>query len=216
MPERRLPGDIAVEETVGATLAALQAAENYRRWIVALARPHLEPPMLEIDTGQRSFTGLLAELGSVHTVEAVDDVPAYRHYSSAVLFNVLEHTEDDAALVRAVRQRLRHGGTIAVWVPAFDVLYSRFDALLGHHRRYRRGPLIELMTACGYDVTDARYVNAAGWVSWFVGARLLNRIPNSPQVISAFDRLVVPLERRLEDAVHPPFGQSLFVAARAS
>jgi hypothetical protein len=109
---------------------------------------------------------------------------------------------------------LSPGGHVVLWVPAFQLLYSRFDDLLGHYRRYRLHRLAALVTACGFKVVDARYANAPGWFSWLVGARLLDRIPTSPKVITLFDRVAVPVVRAAERVVRPPFGQSVFVAAR--
>ena len=54
------------------------------------------------------------------------------------------------------------GGSVVVWVPAFELLDSRFDLALGHHRRYRLRPLVELVESCGYRCSDARYANSAG------------------------------------------------------
>jgi SAM-dependent methyltransferase len=226
------------DDTLRATLEALESATNYRNWILDLADPFLDPPVLEVGAGHGTFTGLLAGHGAVRAVEpspelagalterfagdgriavtvgTADDVEPEPRYGSAVMFNVLEHIADDRGALRTLHERLSPGGHLVLWVPAFQLLYSRFDNLLGHHRRYRLHPLIDLVTACGFRVVDARYANAPGWFSWLVGARLLDRIPTSPTVIKLFDRGVVPIVRTLERVVRPPFGQSVFVAAR--
>jgi SAM-dependent methyltransferase len=226
------------DDTLRATLEALESATNYRNWILDLADPFLDAPVLEVGAGRGTFTGLLAGRGAVRAVEpsrelagalterfagddriavtagtAADVEPAPR-YGSAVMFNVLEHIADDREALRTLHARLAPGGHLVLWVPAFQLLYSRFDDLLGHHRRYRLHPLVHLVTACGFRVVDARYANAPGWFGWLVGARLLDRIPTSPTVIKLFDRAVVPVVRALERVVRPPFGQSVFVAAR--
>jgi SAM-dependent methyltransferase len=226
------------DDTLRATLDALESATNYRNWILDLADPFLDAPVLEVGAGRGTFTGFLAGHGAVHAVEpapelagalterfagderiavtngTVDDVEPEPRYGSAVMFNVLEHIADDRGALHALHQRLAPGGHLVLWVPAFSLLYSRFDDLLGHYRRYRLRPLVDLVTACGFKVVDARYANAPGWFSWLVGARLLDRIPTSPTVIRLFDRAVVPVVRALERAVRPPFGQSVFLAAR--
>jgi SAM-dependent methyltransferase len=226
------------DDTLRATLEALESATNYRNWILDLAAPFLDAPVLEVGAGRGTFTGLLAGHGAVRAVEpspelvrslierfagddriavtvgTADDVEAAPRYGSAVMFNVLEHIADDRGALGTLHDRLSPGGHVVLWVPAFQLLYSRFDALLGHHRRYRLHPLVDLVTACGFKVVEARYVNAPGWFSWLVGARLLDRIPTSPTLITLFDRAVVPVVRAVERAVRPPFGQSVFVAAR--
>lgn len=223
--------------TLDSTLDAMETAENYRQWIYELARPHLDGPTLEVGAGRGTYSALLAAHGPVHAVEpspllasiirsqhggdrridltigTVDDVPSHLRFGSAVMINVLEHIEDDAAALRAINGRLVPGGTLVLWVPAFQLLFSRFDQLLGHHRRYRRAQLLRLLDACGYRVVEAKYANALGWLSWLLSARILRRVPSSP-LIRAFDRYVVPVERCVEKWVRPPFGQSLFAVAR--
>lgn len=224
-------------QTLGETLAALEYAENYMRWILELADPYLDGPILELGAGRGAFTRLLADRAPVWAVEpsdslgstlddtyrsraditvvrgALDDVPEGAAFGSAVLFNVLEHIADDGDVLDGIFRRLVPGGTLVLWVPAFPLLYSRFDVLLGHHRRYRLRPLIQLLEERSYDVVDARHVNALGWPMWLLGARLLGRVSVSSRSIAVVDRVAVPPMRAIERRVTAPFGQSIFVAA---
>ena len=229
------PGD---DDTLAATLASLDGARNYRDWIFGLARPHLAAPVLEVGAGTGTFTGLLAGLGHVTAVEpepslaktlrdahvgdprvewvegVVDDVAPEPRYGSAVLFNVLEHIPDDAATLRGVRDRLRPGGTIVLWVPAFPMLYSRFDELLGHCRRYRKRGLSDVVARCGYDIVDVRYLNMPGWFMWFFVARVFGRIPNRSALVALLDRYGVAIVSAIETHIRVPFGQSLLMVAQ--
>ena len=194
MPAVPRIGNPTIEQTVDETLAALESAENYRRWIFDLAVPYLEGPILEVGAGRGTYTGLLATKGSVTALEpsealasvlaqryrgrpdvhvavgTIETLPADCAFGSAVMFNVLEHIQDDADALRGVHRRLAPGGTLTLWVPAFELLYSRFDEMLGHCRRYRLRGLVDLVNGSTFQVLDARYVNAAGWLSWLVGA----------------------------------------------
>jgi SAM-dependent methyltransferase len=225
-------------ETLAATLETLDGARNYRDWIFGLARPHLEQPVLEIGAGTGTFTGLCADLGGVTAVEPVpaladalrethaadprvelvegviDDVAKEARYGSAVMFNVLEHIPDDSAALRGIHDRLLPGGNLVLWVPAFPFLYSRFDELLGHCRRYRLRDLRQLVLDSGYVVVDMRYVNLPGWFMWFFMARLLGRIPNRSVPVAMLDRYAVPIVRAIETRIRVPFGQSLLVVAQ--
>src|SRR5688500_18498327 len=68
---------------------------------------------------------------------------------SVVYVNVLEHIDDDAAEIRDAAKVLRPGGTLCVFVPALPWLSSRFDREVGHHRRYTREQIVELINANG-------------------------------------------------------------------
>ena len=135
-------------------------------------------------------------------------------FDSAVMVNVLEHVADDLAAVQAIHDGLRPGGTLAVYVPAHEVLYSAFDRLIGHQRRYRPSTLTQVLSRAGFEVVDLRFVNLPGVLAWFVIARLLGRIPSDTALIGAFDRVVIPLVRLVEDRWRMPTGTSLLAIAR--
>lgn len=76
----------------------------------------------------------------------------------AVLLDVIEHVEDDAALLRSVAAELPAGSTVAVTVPAFKMLWSGWDTTVGHFRRYNRAALRKTFAAAGLTVVDVRYI----------------------------------------------------------
>jgi SAM-dependent methyltransferase len=229
------------DEELQATLHSLDGAQNYARWIHALAAPYLGAEILEVGAGHGTFTGLLlsggarvvatdlsercvselrARYAGVPGVEVrqndVAEAAEGGPYDSIVLVNVLEHLEDDATAVKQLASALRPGGHLILWVPAFDRLYSEFDRQVGHHRRYRIAELRRLVLNAGLESTDIRYVNTVGAIAWWLVACRLGQIPTQTGRVQLFDRAVVPLLRRLESGWRPPFGQSVFcVATRA-
>ena len=227
-----------VDATLASTLDTLDDAVNYLSWIVELARPHLTGPILELGAGQGTFTSSFADISAVHAVEPgdyacsvlgarfaqddrvavtcgmVDELPSGPQYGSAVMVNVLEHIEDDFGAVSQIADRLRPGAHLVVWVPAFMFLYSQFDHELGHHRRYRRGRLNDVMTRAGLEVVESRYVNLPGWFSWLLITRLLRQRPTSGPLVKLFDRYLVPVTRAVETRIRPPLGQSILIVAQ--
>lgn len=223
--------------TLSSALEALDGAANYRAWIISLAVPHLRAPLLEVGAGHGTFTGELAALGAVHAVEpdddafellrsrytrdpritvlhgTIDDVDPAASYGSVVMINVLEHVADDLAALRSLRDRMEPGAHIVVWVPAFELLFSEFDRELGHHRRYRRPQLEQLVADAGLRVDECRYVNLPGWFGWLLVARMLRQRPTAGPLVAVFDRYVVPAVRAVERRFRPPFGQSILLVA---
>jgi SAM-dependent methyltransferase len=82
-------------------------------------------------------------------------------FGAAGLFDVIEHVEDDVALLREVRRVLRTDGVIAVTVPAFEWLWSSEDDVAGHYRRYTLGQLARVIERAGFEVAYATYFFAA-------------------------------------------------------
>jgi SAM-dependent methyltransferase len=219
-------------------LDALTEATNYADWIVALAAPHLGGEILEVGAGHGTVTDRLIRHGRVTASDLsprcadvlreryvgdgrvevlcgdVDEALTGRSFDSVVLVNVLEHIADDAAALRTIHAGLRAAGTVVLFVPAFMALYSNFDRMVGHHRRYRRDDLANEVAIAGFEVVECRYVNAVGAVAWWVVARQLGRFPKSRRSMRAYDRTVVPAVRAVESRWTPPFGQSVLCVGR--
>ena len=66
--------------------------------------------------------------------------------------NVLEHIADDVSTLAALRDRLVAGGKIAIFVPAFESIWTTLDDRVGHHRRYTVAGLEEKLVAAGFEV----------------------------------------------------------------
>ena len=220
------------------TLANLEKAAHYADWIMALAEPHLGAHVLEVGAGHGSITGRLAARGRVTATELSERcVPLleerYGHhdhvtvfhgdvlantnlgpFDSVVLVNVLEHIENDEKALSSIQRLVRPGGTVVLYVPALESLYSEFDRRIGHHRRYRRAQLTSVMLRAGLEPVDLRYVNTVGALAWWLMARKLHRSPTAGWAVRLYDRTVVPALRRLEHGRRPPIGQSIFAVGR--
>lgn len=220
-------------------LEDLAEAVNYRRWLVDLALPYLGDDPLEVGSGLGLYAADWRAAGVPRlTVSEADDgrlaglrerfsadpgitvrelampVAEQSSYSSVVAYNVLEHIPDDRAALVGMRGLLRPGGRVVLLVPAFPSALGHFDRAIGHQRRYRVGSLRTVVEAAGLAVEVVRHVNSIGLLGWYVVVKLLRRRPRAGLLLSGYDRVVVPLLRRLEARWAPPFGQSLFLVAR--
>lgn len=79
-------------------------------------------------------------------------------YDIAGTFDCLEHIEDDSLCLSHIRRLLRTDGTLIVSVPAMHQLWSTFDELFGHYRRYTRQQIISLLQSCGFENVRAQYI----------------------------------------------------------
>lgn len=57
-------------------------------------------------------------------------------YDMILLMDVIEHLEDDLGFLQTSLQHLKPGGIVAINVPAHMALYSNYDKVAGHKRRY--------------------------------------------------------------------------------
>jgi len=79
------------------------------------------------------------------------------YYDFLVMFDVLEHIPDAASFVQSAAYHLKPGGFVFVNVPAMQSLYSKYDAIQGHCRRYDKPTLHEHLAAGPFTVHSMRY-----------------------------------------------------------
>ena len=129
--------------------------------------------------------------------------------------NVLEHVPDDESLLQSVFSRLREGGRLFIFVPAFPVLWSRLDDYVEHQRRYRRKPMIEMLERCGFVVEKARYADSLGFFAVLLFGRS-KETEITARSIAVYDRLLFPVSRALDPLLGGFFGKNLAVTCRKS
>lgn len=128
--------------------------------------------------------------------------------------NVLEHIADDKAAAKAWAEKLKPGGRLLVYVPAFPWLFTSMDRKVGHLRRYTRRVLVDLLTAAQFQVVSARYADSLGVIAT-LAYRLLDPGTGeiNEQLLRAYDRLVFPVSRVLDNVFAHYLGKNLIVTA---
>ena len=100
------------------------------------------------------------------------------------------------------------GGHLVVLSPAFPVLYSPFDKVIGHYRRYTR-KMIRSVTPAGLTLTRNRYYDSVGFFAGLVNRLFLKqRYPTQQQVLF-WDRWMVPVSRVTDLLCFYSFGKSI-------
>ena len=80
-------------------------------------------------------------------------------YDLVTAFDVVEHVEDDVGFLSRLHRKLEPGGTILITVPAYQFLWSVFDEMNHHKRRYSRGRLLRGLGQAGFRVERSSYFN---------------------------------------------------------
>ncbi len=89
------------------------------------------------------------------TVESAGFEP---HSLDAVgLFDVLEHIQNDAAFLASLHRLMSPAGRIYLTVPAFQRLWSSEDEFAGHHRRYTKKTLADVLNGAGFEIEYLTY-----------------------------------------------------------
>lgn len=214
-------------------LDIMHLAKNYNRLLVRqvlrLTKP--EDRILDFGAGTGTFADLLRqdgrnvdcfEIDATHqarlrelgftVISRVEDLGTYDCIYS---FNVLEHIPDDAEALRTMHRCLQPNGVLALFVPAFQLLFSSMDRKVGHLRRYRRSSLARLVKEAGFEIISSSYADSLGFFASLlykaVGSR---RGDLSPSSILLYDRAIFPVSRRLDLGLGRLLGKNVMLAAK--
>jgi hypothetical protein len=82
-------------------------------------------------------------------------------YSGAAvitMMDVLEHIEDDRGFLAELAGKMEPGAMVLMTVPAMPSLWSNWDVLLGHYRRYTKASLASAVELSGFEIVERSYL----------------------------------------------------------
>lgn len=222
-------------------LDALAGAPNYYRWITSRFEPYLGPRVVEVGAGIGTFSEFLLGVSKIERLTTIepaantfpllkaklatfpqalalegflDDHAGALSADSVVAVNVLEHVENDEEFLRLAWNVVVPGGTLLLFVPAVPAIIGTLDKAFKHFRRYTRPILKQKLEKTGWSIEKIGYMNLPGIIPWFVAGRVLRWNSISPGSARFYDRVILPLTRRIEEMIEMPIGQSLLAVAR--
>jgi SAM-dependent methyltransferase len=226
----------------GTELDVFATAINWKNYVRDMLLPYINGAVLEVGAGKGSFTKSLSYVectewlclepdpalaDEIRLACAVRELPSYvsvtvgteaalsreRFFNTVLYLDVLEHIPDDAAELRRAASRLAPGGRLIVLSPAFSMLYSAFDAAIGHYRRYTLKSLERLrppdmLREAGF------YLDAPGALLSLTNRFLLRSTQPKLSQIIFWDRFIVPVARIFDPLIGRRVGRSVVVVWR--
>ena len=216
-------------------LQTLQEATNYNRYLADLCEKGAGKTRTALDFGAwiGTFSGLmrkrgfalqcveadahLAELLRGNGFETVPDLADLPDDSVDYIYtlNVFEHIEDDRAILRSLVAKLRPGGRLFIYVPAFGFLWTGLDDRVRHHRRYTRTTLRVLLANEGLIVEHCRYADSLGYFATLLFKMIDRREGHlSSAAVRAYDRFAMPLSITLDKIACRFVGKNVYALCR--
>jgi SAM-dependent methyltransferase len=147
-------------------------------------------------------------------IGTVADLPTSDRFDSIIYMDVLEHIADDAGELRQSALRLRPGGRLVVVAPAHQWLFTPFDRAIGHYRRYNASMLRQISPP-GLMLERLRYLDTLGIAASLGNRLILSSASPSVQQIRTWDRMLVPLSRKVDSFLGYKVGKSVVAVWRA-
>lgn len=222
---------------VGSELELFSTATNWKSYISRRLTPFIGGRVLEVGAGIGSnirylYNDAVKEWTSVepdpHLADQISkriscgDLPATcrvvpgtvemlaptARFDTILYIDVLEHIADDAGELAGAARRLAPGGNLVVLAPAHPFLFSRFDAAVGHFRRYSRACLAALAPpSC--QLRTALMLDSAGFFASLANRLLLSAAEPSRAQIAFWDKILVPISRVIDGVTGHRFGKSV-------
>lgn len=129
-------------------------------------------PVDGCDLNQHALQMAPAGRGRLLLYNIFDRLPEMRRaYNMILLMDVLEHLDDDLAFLKTSLEHLKPEGIVAINVPAHMLLYSNYDRVAGHIRRYNSKDLYSL-----FDKSDVTPLAIVNWGLSMVPLLLLRKL----------------------------------------
>lgn len=222
-----------------------KAEENHfwfqirRKWIYDRIKHILPPPakILEIGCGSGNVSNFLSAKGYEVTgceyyQEAINiawpsllkiqgdanNLPfGDNRFDIVGLFDVIEHFQDDKALIKEAFRVVRGGGIIAVTVPAREELWSQNDESSLHKRRYTKEMLRQIFSEVRLTPLLLEYM----FMSLYLPMKYLrgkNKKNNNHfkinRLVNTCLKRLFDIERLISQGISLPIGTSLIAVAR--
>jgi SAM-dependent methyltransferase len=197
--------------------------------------------VLEIGCGVGGNVGLLSQSGQYRGIDMhkpaidycsekypqfefqctrVEDIPqefSSNKFDSIYLLDVLEHIDDQVAILKSTQNYLTQSGKILLTVPAFKFLWSPHDDFVHHVRRYTKAGLKKVLEDSGYKVERISYFNSILFPLALIqrlGMRMLNKKLNThlstpPTIVNWLFKVIFTQEAWILKRINLPVGLSI-------
>jgi SAM-dependent methyltransferase len=228
---------------VGNELEVFERANNWKSYVRSKISRYLSGEVLEVGAGIGAFTEALSDCArqwwclepDVHLISSIAarqaagrvsastklvagtlaELDRSRSFDAILYMDVLEHIRDDAQEVRDAASRLSPDGRLIILAPAFQAVYSPFDAAIGHCRRYTRTSLDRIRPA---ELSNEAcfYLDAPGLTLSLANRWLLRSAAPTDAQIAFWDTRIIPIARLVDPLMRFSFGRSVVAIWRRS
>jgi hypothetical protein len=218
-------------EYPGKELEVFDQAKIFQKYIYLIIKKYLKDNILEVGAGIGSFTrsyfhnhknihlsdldqnncNILKEKFNDNDIKIdgkkISEINL--NFNTIIYLNVLEHINEDKKEIELALSRLNLGGHLIILTPAHQNLYSKFDKVIGHLRRYDAG----FFSSNNYKNAKIKkliYLDALGYILYFFN-KIFFKEEVYPSKIKIFvwDKIFTPITIIFDYITRYKFGKNI-------
>jgi len=197
-------GDCVIEvgAGIGQTAKALSQLDNRSEWVCLEPDPNSAKLIQQLVEKQDLPNYCKVKVGTL------DDIQQHQYFDSIIYIDVLEHIKEDGWELQKAKDVLKPGGFLVVLAPAHQWLFTPFDASIGHYRRYNKKTLSRLIPK---DLRQVKlcYLDCIGLSASLANKLLLRQSSPTLDQILLWDRLMIPLSRKIDPLIGFSMGKTV-------
>ena len=198
-------------------LEAMTEAENYNKFLINIILQQVgdgkKKKVLDFGAGSGTYAKMLKKHGTTpdclepdailqstlaksgfNVVAGSKDLKP-NTYDLIYSLNVFEHIENDFEEIKKLQKALKKGGRLIVYVPAYQLLFSSMDKIVGHHRRYRTKRLKDMAASAGLTIKDVGYYDPIGFGAALAYRMIRGKGVLSPKSVKFYDKYAFPVSK---------------------
>ena len=208
-------------------------SDNYRSYQIELFENYVGKEILEVGAGRGKIIEILAQNSekqftlleldknffdilnnkfnskNIKVLEERTQNIKENKFDTIFYLDVIEHIEDDRFELDTAYNLLKKNGHLIIIVPAFQILFSKFDQRVGHFRRYRKEFFKRYSEEKNLKIKKLVYFDFLGFFI-ILFSKLLN-LSNSKKTTLGIKiwNFLIPLSRLIDKITFHSIGKSI-------
>ena len=208
-------------------------SDNYRSYQIELFENYVGKEILEVGAGRGKIIEILAQNSekqftlleldknffdilnnkfnskNIKVLEERTQNIKENKFDTIFYLDVIEHIEDDRFELDTAYNLLKKNGHLIIIVPAFQILFSKFDQKVGHFRRYRKEFFKRYSEEKNLKIKKLVYFDFLGFFI-ILFSKLLN-LSNSKKTTLGIKiwNFLIPLSRLIDKITFHSIGKSI-------
>jgi len=221
--------------TGGEVLESMTEAVNYNRYLTNIITSHVKnkhTKILDFGAGSGTYADILKKKGldvdcmepdskqqkqlirkKYRVFNKIEDIKP-GSYDVIYSLNVFEHIDKDIDEFMKVSRLLKKGGTVIVYVPAFDLLFTNMDVLVEHFRRYRLRRLSSMAKKANLRIIELEYKEPIGFFAALTYRIIKGDGKLKPSQVRLYDKHIFPISKSLHPLTKRIFGKNAILIAK--